>query len=198
MNRYKKLAIAISIGMLLYLCIYVCVLPQVAENSMANFRVRYGASRQEVVALGNLYGVEPHEFSNFGKGAFPVNYIEYMLDAECAGSVRRVVYRSEVESLVRGYVSRCDVDDSTVFYLFYSNWLSKGNIFHGEALIVEVFYRESGTDGEQILEHVSSPSIGDSGWPDRRYWENVAPKCNPPARYADCKVRLPVVGYFDR
>lgn len=198
MKRYSKLLIVIAIMLLAYGVIYICILAQI-NNSFAYFRIYYGASRQDVINLGQVYGVHPKDFSRYGPTPFPVNYIEHMVDFDKPQSERRAVYRSEVESMVKGYVSKCKISKGLIIYLFYSDWLSPQNIFHGKALAMEMSYQwgidQEGKENEQVLESIRVYYIGDSGEWD---WENIAPICEPPARYANCAFRLPLVGCLDK
>ena len=194
-KRVRVLVLALVLP-LVYCVIYVCVFAQV-DNSFASFRVHHGAKRRDVTALADLYGVSPKDFTQFGLGPFPVNYIEHTLGLAEPASRRPTVYRREVESIVRGHVAECETNISTM-YLFYSDWLSPKNVFHGEALVMEARYKwddEQGKHDGQILDGINVYSISDSGpW----HWEGVVSTCIPPARYVECRYRLPVVGCFDR
>jgi hypothetical protein len=134
--------------------------------------------------VAQAYGVPPEEVGSYGKGPFPVNYMEHVLGWVWDQPQHPTIYRSEVEALMTGYVSRCDLEDTITLYLFYSDWLRPKTLFHGQALPIEVSYEldldREGVHDDQVLQDITYYELRDSGG---LLWEQVAPHCVPSARY---------------
>lgn len=183
MSRRKK-AIALVLIVTTMAVVIMCISPwlPVKENSFAYFDRYHGVDRETVTAVGEAYGVAPGDFPEYGSDPFPVNYIVKELGLD--RPEHSVVYRSDVDSAVKGYVSRCDTTDIGTYYLFYTDWLSPRTLSHGEALVMVVIYEldvaRPGMRDDQVVASIAMRFISDSGGPD---WEKVAVKCDPPARY---------------
>ena len=196
MHRDAKIAIIIISLPVICICV-ACLLSSqpVEDNSRAYFRRYYGVSEETVRAVARAYGVDPGDLASYGGRPFPLNYIEHTLGWAWDQPRHPTIYRAEIEALVTGHVSRCDLGDTATLYLFYSDWLSPKTLFHGEALPMEVSYEldvtRAGMRDDQIVQAITFYNVGDSGGLP---WEGIAPGCEPPARYAACDVRLPLIG----
>ncbi len=179
-NRILLLVIVMVAGGILIL-----VRPPAKYNSVMYLARRYGVGKSDVQDVANAYGVDPKDLATFGQQPFPINYIGHTLGLPGWEQSRpSIVRRSEVEAFVTGYVSRCDLDEMTTLYLFYSDWLRPKTPFHGEALPMEIAYESdpnrSGTWDDQVAKHIQFYDVSDSGG---LLWANVALTCNPPAKY---------------
>jgi hypothetical protein len=196
MHRDAKIALII-IGLPVLCICATCWLSMrpVENNSFAYFERYYGVDEKTVAEVAQAYGVKPQDMTSYGEMPFPINYIEHTLGWAWDQPEHPIIYRRDVESVVKGYVSKCDWIDTSTLYLFYSDWLNPHTIFHGEALVMEVGYEldatQEGIRDDQVLQNITFYSLGDSGG---MRWKGIAPICEPPARFADCEVRLPFVG----
>lgn len=195
MIRHSRLILA-AITMVLTivsLCVFTSSPPE--NNSLAWFKKYYGADEEAVQAVAHAYQINPGEFSDYGLESFPVNYIKHKLGWDWRQQEHPVIQRSEIDSLVKGYISKCESGNTATRYLFYSDWLSPRTREHGEALVLEIIYQLDteieGIYDEQIVSNISTVIISDSGGP---YWDRIAPMCEPAAKYEDCSMRLPVFG----
>jgi len=165
-------------------CIWCLAKPSSPHNSVAYLARTYGVSKETVLTVVHAYKVNPDELYSYGESPFPVNYIEHTLGWTWNQAEHPTIYRSEVEALVTGYISRCDLSSTTTLYLFYSDWLRPKALFRGEALPMEVTYEldpeQSGMQDDQIVQSITFYFLSDSGGLP---WEQVAPICDPPARY---------------
>jgi len=186
MHRDAKIALGIIALVSVIACV-PCILASMPaeENSIAWFRKYYGTSRKDLESIGRVYGVEPDDFSKHGPQPFPINYIAHSLGRD--QSEPPTVYRSEVDSVIKGYVSECDLSTIETIYLFYSDRLSPKSLVDDKALVLSIGYEldasQDGMEDDQVLRDVRQYIVGDSGpW----NWELVAPHCDPPARYVSC------------
>ena len=124
MHRDAKIALGILALVFIVACLLPCVLTSlpVEDNLVAEFRKYYGTSKEELEAVGGVYGVELDDFSDYGPQPFPINYISHALGRDRPEPP--TVYRSDIDSIVKGYVSRCELSDTSTIYLFYSDRLS--------------------------------------------------------------------------
>jgi hypothetical protein len=164
--------------------IWILARPPAKHNSVAFLARRYGVSKDSVRDVAHAFGVDPENMASYGERSFPGNYIEYTLGWKWDQAKHPTVYRAEIEALMTGYVSRCDIEDTITIYLFYSDWLRPKTLFRGEALPIEIFYEldvaQDGVRSDHVVQDIAFYSVGDSGgWP----WEQVAPHCDPPAKY---------------
>jgi hypothetical protein len=185
MHRDTKIAIII-IGLSVLCVCFACRLPSIRSDY---------ERRRAIENLAQIHGLESEDIATYEKGLFPVNYIEHALGWAWDQPEHPTIYRRDVESVVKGYVSRCDWMDTSTLYLFYSDWLSPKTIFHGEALVMEVSYQwdvtREGMRDDQVVQSIGVYFLSDSGGLP---WEGIAPHCKPPARYAACEFRLPIIG----
>jgi hypothetical protein len=154
-------------------------------NTPRYFWHLYGADVNMLESLSREYGVKVEDFPKFGRRPFPINYIKHRVGWVDDFTQRPVVYRRDVDPLIKGFASRCQFGNTIALYLFYSNRLSPRDIFGRDtgALVMEVRYKLDPTVDEirddQLLEDITHEDVGDDS---RWVWENVAPKCTPPAR----------------
>jgi hypothetical protein len=165
-------------------CTWVFLGPVPSRDSISGIAAYHGVSEESVRVVARAYGVDPRDIASYGEKPFPVNYLEHALGWQGEQAETPVVHRKEVESLVTGYVSRCEIADTITLYLYYSSRLRPKTLFKGEALPVEVSYKldpqRNGIHDDQVLEQITFYEINDSGgWS----WEQVAPNCVPPAAY---------------
>ena len=180
MSKYRRAIFAIITlgilgGCLLCIMTFIQTIMPVEPNSLMAFKRYYGVNEDAVAEVSAVYGIPVEDFPKYGLRPFPANYIKHTLGWDLERAERPIVYRQEIEALVKGYVSRCDSEQNTI-YLFYSDWLRPHNLFHNEAMVIEVTYRQ-----DQTLEsfHVYGAGSSDGGWSR----EIVAPTCDPPAKY---------------
>lgn len=195
MIRYSRLILAVTSMVLA--TTFLCMLTRspTEDNSLAYFKKYYGADEEIIHAVAHAYQINPDKISDYGPEPFPVNYIKHKLGWDWRQREHPVIQRSEIDSLVKGYISKCETDNAATLYLFYSDWLSPRTREHGEALVLEISYRlDTDIEGicdEQIVSNINTVIISDSGgW----YWDRIAPMCEPAAKYEDCSMRLPVLG----
>jgi hypothetical protein len=152
------------------------------EHTIEYFEYHYGVDREAVLEVAEVYGVSPESFSAYGDSPFPINYVKSELGWE--QPTRLTVHRSDINAVVRGYTTRCEVSDTQTLYLFYSDWLSPKTRSHGEALVMSVSYEldvaRAGVRDDQEVREITYYNVGDSGG---LVWERVAPQCVPPARH---------------
>lgn len=184
MSRWMRLLLFVTIVAIIGGCTWLLFRPPIAVDSVAGLARYYGVDREVVEEVVRAYEVPLESVGSYGEQPFPVNYIAYTLGWTWDQPQHPTVYRSEIEALVTGYISRCDLEDTVTLYLFYSDWLSPKTFFHGEALPLKVSYElEMGQDGarsDQIVQNITFYDLSDSGG---LVWEQVAPHCIPPARY---------------
>jgi hypothetical protein len=183
-GRGERILLALIMLAIIGCCVWFLFRSPPDVDSITGISQYYGVSEETVGDFVRAYGVDPTDIASYGEEPFPLNYIRYTLGWNQDPSNRPTVTRAEIDALVTGYVSRCDLDDTSTLYLFYSDWLRPKTLFRGEALPIEIIYEHDVTrDGirsDQVVESISMYYIGDSGgWP----WEQVAPHCDPPAKY---------------
>jgi len=194
MNRHGKAEIGILlVSLFIAWAVGSCALgpaPREKPNSVDFLKRYYGADDKMIEALAEEYRVSVADIPQFGPYPFPINYIRSRIgwgkvDQRTPLAERPLVYRRDVESVVKGYVSRCRWADTVDFYLFYSDRLAPRSMFDKDtsALVMEVRYRLDitiqGESDEQILEEISYFDLGDDASFD---WSGVAELCTPPAR----------------
>jgi hypothetical protein len=176
------------IGMLLLLWVLCgCIAYLAAEepNTVVFLKRHYGADDKIIETLAREYDVSVADIPKFGPYPFPVNFIRSQIGWKKESLAQPVVYRRQIEAIVKGYVAKCRIADTIVLYLFYSDRLAPRSIFSRDtsALVMEVGYRLDPTiEGErddQLLEEIRYFDLGDDGGYD---WPKVAPECTPPAR----------------
>jgi len=196
MHRDAKIALGILALVFTVACLLPCILTSlpVEDNSVGYFRTYYGTSKEDLEAVGRAYGVELDDFSDYGPQPFPINYIVHALGQDQPEPPK--VSRADVNSVVTGYVSKCELSDTNTIYLFYSDRLGPKSLIDGEALIMSILYKldsaQAGIRDGRGLQSIQWYIVGDSGGWD---WERVAPQCDPPARYVSC---LQFFGYCIR
>jgi hypothetical protein len=115
-----------------------------------------------------------------------MNYILHQLHWTSNSYSNPLVYRRDVEAVVKGYVSQCRLDNYGTLYLFYSDLLGSNHSFNRNptAFVMQVVYRLDPRINEeradQILEYIDYYEFGDSS--RQLDWAAIAPKCVPPAR----------------
>jgi hypothetical protein len=165
-------------------CTSVPTQPPAEGNSVYSLARCYGVSKESVEAVAHAFGVDPSDLARYGDQPFPLNYIQYTLGWSPHQSNHQKIYRYEVDALMTGYVSKCDLADTVTLYLFYSGRLRPKTLFQGEALPLEVLYEldttQDGIRDDQVVQSFTFYELSDSGgWP----WEEVAPHCDPSAKY---------------
>jgi hypothetical protein len=93
------------------------------RNSVAYLAEDYGVSKESVEAVAHAFGVDPTDLARYGDEPFPLNYIRHTLGWALDQSDHPKIYRTEIDALMTGYVSRCDLENTVTLYLFYSDWL---------------------------------------------------------------------------
>jgi hypothetical protein len=179
----KRISLVIVVAILMLVCACILLGPPGKRNSVASIAWRHRVSGADVEAVAHAYGIKPEDLGTYGQRPFPVNYIEYRLGWQWDQPEKPTVYRGEIDALMTGYVTKCDLADTATAYLFYSDWLSP-SLWRGHALPVVVGYELDITlDGirpDQVVQDITYYSLSDSGgW----LWDQVAPHCDPPARY---------------
>lgn len=174
--------ILISVVLMSITVMTTCTKPP-EDHSVEYFEYYFGVDRKAVNGVAEAYGVSLESFSAYGEsGPFPINYIRNELKWD--QHPRPTVYRADINDVVRGYTSRCEVSDTQTLYLFYSDWLSPKTSSHGEALVLSVSYEldvtRPGIHDDQVVSRITYYDVGDSGG---LAWERVAPQCIPPARH---------------
>ena len=194
MNRHGKTnrGVILVLSFSIWVVVGCAIGPAAREmpNSVDFLKRYYGADDKMIEALTGEYNVPVSDISQFGPYPFPINYIRSQIgwgqvDQGTASAERPIVYRRDVEAIVKGYISRCRWANTVVFYLFYSDRLAPRSIFDKgtSALVMEVRYRLDttiqGESDEQILEEIGYFDLGD----DAPFnWSGVAELCIPPAR----------------
>jgi hypothetical protein len=179
----NRISLVIVVGMLLFVCACIVLGPVARRNSVLSIAWRHRVSRAAVEAVAHAYGIKQEDLDTYGQRPFPVNYIEHRLGWQWDQPEKPTIPRAEIDELMRGYVTKCDLADTATAYLFYSDWLSP-SLLRGHALPVVIGYAldvtQDGIRPEQVVQQITFYNLGDSGgWP----WKQVAPRCDPPARY---------------
>lgn len=165
-------------------CTCVPTQPPIEPNSVWYLARVYGVSEESVEAVAHAFGVDPGDLARYGNHPFPLNYIRHTLGWSQHQSNELEIHRADVDALMTGYVSRCDLADTATLYLYYSDRLRPKTLSQGEALPLSVSYEldttQDGIRDDQVVENITYYELSDSGgWP----WDKVAPHCEPPAKY---------------
>jgi hypothetical protein len=184
MTNRMRIALFVTTAAIASVCVWFLFRPPPKVDSVAGLARYYGVSEETIQNVARAYKVPPEEIGSYGELPFPVNYIQHVLGWAWDQPEHPTIYRSEIEALVTGYVSRCDLEDTITLYLFYSDWLRPKTWSHGEALPMKIVYEldvsQKGIRDDQVVQDITYYDLGDSGgWP----WEQVAPVCVPPGRY---------------
>lgn len=173
--------------LLLLLLLVSCGADDPYRNS-ASFKMlerSKGISHEAIVALAHEYGITVADIPQFGRDPFPMNYILHQLHWTRQSATNPLVYRRDVEAVVKSYVSQCRLDNYGTLYLFYSDRLGGRPVNRDPtAFVMRVIYKlDPQIDDEradQILQYVDYYDFGDSS--SQLDWAAIAPKCIPPAR----------------
>lgn len=183
--RWTRIILGTMMALATCSCVWLFVRQSAATDSVSGLARHYGVGTEVVEGVARAYGVDPESVGSYGERPFPINYIEHELGWAWDQTQHPILYRSDIDALVTGYMSRCDLEDTITLYLFYSDWLSPKTLFHGEALPMEVSYQldpsQEGVRSDQIVQYITFHDLGDnsSGWT----WAPIAPICVPQARH---------------
>ena len=98
-------------------CVWLFLKPLPSRNSVSDLAKYHGVSQESIRVVARAYGVNPKDIAIYGENPFPVNYIGYALGWKWDSTNNRVVHRKDIESLVTGYTSKCEIADTTTLYL---------------------------------------------------------------------------------
>ena len=182
MSRRRLILIVggLIIGVITLYCVLMLV-PEPANSAFYFFRV-HGVGMDTVTQLSQVYGVDIRDISTYGDDPFPVNYIKYRLGWKNEKAARPTIYRRDVEAVVKGYISICELRDTETLYLFYSKRLAPTFFGQTKALVMSVRYtldiHSDGKRPDQVLEAIEIYDPADSGPYE---WYRLTSYCTPSA-----------------
>jgi len=147
-----------------------------APNTFYNLSL-YGATEEEIAQIARAYGISVDSIASFGTDPFPINYILTQMNWSRPPRNNPTIFRHQIDELVKGYVSKCDLTRSATIYVYYEE-LDHILKRRSGPVILEVIYEldrqlETPND-DQIVQTISTHGLGDS---PRMDWENVIKSC---------------------
>ncbi len=183
MNNCSKVRIFVWLVILAItgLCGYIIYMILPAKpNTPAYFYKHYGITRRMLEETTSAYNVAIEDMPIYGPDPFPINYAKHELGWNEQNNI--VVRREDVESVVQGVQSRCEMGPSITLYLFHTRWMDNRNFVGGGPLFMMVSYdihHELGRE-QDIVERINEPEFGPDTGID---WQSLAEECDPPAIY---------------